>query len=349
MSRILMLYANDLSPSDLEKKAIAGTQTAFIELSRAFTKLGHEVVVLTRTSELVDYHSFKWMNLNESNIYEEFDLMIVNVSVGLFKQFKHVKAKKKILWIHNEAKYLFYWKRLKYLIRFRPMVVFSGEYHRSTMPFFIPTGGRKVIPFGLNTEIFCYDNNKHLIPSPRVYFTSNPLRSLRWLVDLWVSEIHPIVPHAELHIFSGWKTYGAWGEQVRSRMQAEIDYAHSKSGSNIVVREVLPKKDLFLEMQQGRAMFYRGDRSETFCLAVAEAQAMGLPAVVCDLGSMKERVVHEQTGFVAKDDNEFVDYALKVLTDDQLWNRLRTNALEHGKELTWSRSAKAFMELTYKK
>jgi glycosyltransferase involved in cell wall biosynthesis len=76
---------------------------------------------------------------------------------------------------------------------------------------------------------------------------------------------------------------------------------------------------------------------------------MGLPAVVCDLGSMKERVVHEQTGFVAKDDNEFVDYALKVLTDDQLWNRLRTNALEHGKELTWSRSAKAFMELTYKK
>jgi glycosyltransferase involved in cell wall biosynthesis len=217
------------------------------------------------------------------------------------------------------------------------------------MPFFIPTGGRKVIPFGLSTETFWKNNNKHLIPSPRVYFTSNPLRSLRWLVDLWASEIHPIIPQAELHIFSGWKTYGAWGEQVRSSMQAEIDYAHSKSGSNIVVREVLPKKDLFQEMQQGRARLYKGDRSETFCLAVAEAQAMGLPAVVCDLGSMKERVVHGQTGFVAKDDNEFVDYALKVLSDDLLWNRLHNNALEYGAELTWSRSAKAFMELTDKK
>jgi glycosyltransferase involved in cell wall biosynthesis len=347
--RVLMLYANGLFDSDLEEKSIAGTQTVFISLSRALQMEGCEVFVHTETPGMLNQVGRIWAHLDQVNGDLVYDLMIVNVSPHLLERFSHIQAHRKVLWIHNEAKYLFYWKRLKYLIRYRPMVVFSGEYHRSTMPFFIPTGGRKVIPFGLNTETFCYDNNKHLIPSPRVYFTSNPLRSLRWLVDLWVSEIHPIVPHAELHIFSGWKTYGAWGEQVRSRMQSEIDYAHSKSSCNIVVREVLPKKDLFLEMQQGRAMFYKGDRSETFCLAVAEAQAMGLPAVVCDLGSMKERVVHEQTGFVAKDDNEFVDYALKVLTDDLLWNRLHHNALKHGKELTWSRSAKAFMEFSNKK
>ena len=64
-----------------------------------------------------------------------------------------IKARKKILWIHNEAKYLLYWHRLKYLLRYRPIVVFSGKYHKSTLPFFIPTGGRKVIPFGIGDKV----------------------------------------------------------------------------------------------------------------------------------------------------------------------------------------------------
>jgi glycosyltransferase involved in cell wall biosynthesis len=132
-------------------------------------------------------------------------------------------------------------------------------------------------------------------------------------------------------------------------MKAELDYAAGFANARVIIRNVIPKKELFDEMKQGRAMLYRGDQAETFCLAIAEAQALGLPAVVCDFGSMKERIVHGKTGYVAQDDNEFVDYALNVLTDDELWNRLRNNALEHGKELTWSRSAKAFMELTNKK
>jgi glycosyltransferase involved in cell wall biosynthesis len=349
MAKILMLYANDLSPSDLEKKPIAGTQTAFIELSRAFVKLGHQVCVLTRTSELLHTESYKWLHLDEANTNGAFDLMIVNVSVGLFNQFKHVKAQRKVLWIHNEAKYLIYWSRLKYLIWFRPIIVFSGEYHASTLPFFIPSGGRFIIPLGLSDQVMSSERDSQLIPTPKVFFTSNPIRSLRWLVDLWVEHINPIMPEAELHIFSSWKTYGKWGESVKERMRQEIEYVSGFSNANVIIRDVLPKQDLFNEMLNGRAIFYKGDKAETFCLAVAEAQAMGLPAVVCDLGSMKERVIHEQTGFVAKDDNEFVDYALKVLKDDQLWRNLHQNAIQQGKELTWSRSVKAFIELTNKK
>lgn len=213
------------------------------------------------------------------------------------------------------------------------------------MPFCIPFIGKKIIPFGLQQDLIQSLQSFQAAPAPRVYFTSNPLRSLRWLIDLWEKQIFPKVPAAELHIFSGWQTYGKWGEQVKIRMQTEIDYARSKSYCNIVVREVLPKKELFRELQTGRAMLYKGDRAETFCLAVAEAQALGLPAVVCDLGSMKERVLNGKTGYVAKDDNEFVNCALKVLTDDELWLSMHQNAIVQGKQLTWSKSAKAFMAL----
>ena len=340
-----MLYANDLSPRDIERKAIAGTQTAFVELSNALSNLGHEVVILTRTIELIDTKYYKWLNLDESNTDDEFDLMIVNVSVGLFNQFRHVKAKKKVLWIHNEAKYLLYWSRLKYLILYRPIIVFSGNYHASTLPFFIPTGGRCIIPYGLSNQVLISQRNSLVIPSPKVFFTSNPLRSLRWLVDLWVEKIYPEIPEAELHVFSSWQTYGKWGESVKVRMKNEMEYASGFSNYNVIIRDVLPKTELFKEMMTGRAIFYRGDKAETFCLAIAEAQALGLPAVVTDLGSMKERVIHGITGYVAQSDKDFIRFAKEILTNDGLWKTMSLKSRVMGKSFTWQRAAEKFLQI----
>jgi glycosyltransferase involved in cell wall biosynthesis len=332
-----------LFDSDLEEKSIAGTQTAFIELSRAFEQLGAIVNVYTDTLWFLDGDLRTWNQLSQVDGTVSYDLMIVNVSPYLFEKFKQIKAKRKILWIHNEAKYLLYWHRLKFLLKYRPVVVFSGKYHKSTLPFFIPTGGRRVISYGISEEVLNMTPCNPMVRNKKVYFTSNPLRSLRWLVDLWVTEIHPRVPNAELHIFSGWKTYGAWGVSVKNRMQIEIEYASQFSDNNIIIRDVLPKNELFTEMKKGRAMFYRGDRAETFCLAVAEAQAMGLPAVVCDLGSMKESVEHGVTGFVANTEVDFVEYATRILTDDQLHGAMSSAAMVRYTEMNWLKVANQFL------
>jgi glycosyltransferase involved in cell wall biosynthesis len=234
---------------------------------------------------------------------------------------------------------------LKHLLKFLPVVVFSGEYHKSTLPFFIPTGGRKIIPYGLSSVVFEIEEIKCNPFDKKVYFTSNPLRSLRWLVDIWVKYIHPAEPSASLHIFSNWKTYGAWGSYVKNRMKVELDYAESFKEYNIILRDVLPKKELFQELKTGRAMFYRGDKAETFCLAVAEAQALGLPAIVCDLGSMKERVEDGVTGIVAKNDNVFIEAALNILRDDNLFNSMSNSSINKYKVINWKMAANKFLEL----
>ena len=340
-----MLYANDLFDSDLEEKSIAGTQTAFIELSRAFEQSGAVVNVYTET--LLALHGTRrtWNQLSEVDGTVSYDLMIVNVSPFLFESFNHITAKRKILWIHNEAKYLLYWNRLKYLITYRPVVVFSGKYHKSTLPFFIPTGGRKIISYGISESVLKMTPCNQVERNKKVYFTSNPLRSLRWLVDLWVTEIHPKCPEAELNVFAGWKTYGAWGNSVKNRMQIEVEYASQFSEQKIIIRDVIPKHELFQEMKNGRAMFYRGDRAETFCLAVAEAQALGLPAVVCDLGSMNERVEHGVTGFVANTDADFVKNAIRVLTDDQLFGPMSSAAKVRYDGMNWLKAANQFLNI----
>jgi glycosyltransferase involved in cell wall biosynthesis len=340
-----MLYANDLFDADLEVKSIAGTQTAFIELSRAFEKLGNTVNVYTDSLRVLATERRTWNQLSQVDMSIDYDLMIVNVSPYLFDNFKHIKTRKKILWIHNEAKYLLYWYRLKYLLKYLPIVVFSGKYHKSTLPFFIPTGGKKIIEYGLSESVLQSPTVEAQNRNLKVYFTSNPLRSLRWIVDLWVKKIHPQVPTAELHVFAGWKTYGAWGLSVKKMMQIEIDYAALFASSNVIIREVIPKTILFEEMRNGRAIFYRGDKAETFCLAVAEAQALGLPAVVCDLGSMKERVEHGVTGFILKSEDAFAESAIRVLKDEKLHAWMSNNAILASKNLTWLSAANKFLSV----
>jgi hypothetical protein len=158
MTKILMLYKNDLFYDDSDTKPLAGTQTAFIELSKAFLEIGCMVDVLTSTTNEHFENKLYWGNLNSHKIKSDYDLIIVNVSPHLFFDFRKIKAKKKVLWIHNEAKYLLFWNRLKYLIRFLPVIIFSGNYHSSTLPFFIPCGGRKIISLGLSKSLFEVEN-----------------------------------------------------------------------------------------------------------------------------------------------------------------------------------------------
>src|SRR5205085_11124459 len=81
-------------------------------------------------------------------------------------------------------------------------------------------------------------------------------------------------------------------------------------------------RDALAEVLAGaRVMLYRGDPGETFCLALAEAQAMGVPAVVQPLGSVVERVVDGETGRIAASDDEFVAAAVAGLRNDDLWRR----------------------------
>ncbi|AMQ57492.1 hypothetical protein [Algoriphagus sanaruensis] len=107
-------------------------------------------------------------------------------------------------------------------------------------------------------------NKKELnVPGHRAIFTSNPLRSLDWLVDRWI-DIRKEVPNAELHVFSGPTPYGNWGKSVSDRMQMAIQYAKDYSDFGIFLHDPVSKAELISEIQKSRVMLYRGDVAEIF-------------------------------------------------------------------------------------
>jgi len=182
-------------------------------------------------------------------------------------------------------------------------------------------------------------------PPPRAVFTSNPLRGLDWLLDLWAGRIRPAVPQAELHIFAGPTVYRGVAAESAERMQTVLARAEDMQAHGVRRHTPVGRQALALMLAGARVMLYRGDPGETFCLALAEAQAMGVPAVVQPRGSVVERVIDRVTGHITADEDSFANAAIALLRDDDLWRRFHAEALARQRGQSWDEIAAQFEAL----
>jgi glycosyltransferase involved in cell wall biosynthesis len=67
--------------------------------------------------------------------------------------------------------------------------------------------------------------------------------------------------------------------------------------------------------------------------------------VVQNLGSVTERVIDGETGFIVKDDGAFAHAAARLLKDDDLWLTQHQSALAKQRRWGWPEAADAFERL----
>jgi glycosyltransferase involved in cell wall biosynthesis len=319
---------------------LGGAETAFVALAEALAARGHYVEARSNCRAPLCHNGVAWAPL-AGGVPEGCDLYIGNRGhrvIGLVPG-----AGRRLFWLHNPAGYLKKPRFLAPLIRHRPLLIVTGPYHASTVPAWLPCE-RQVIPYGV---LDCFRHaERHDPPPPRAVFTSNPLRGLDWLLDLWTARIYPAVPQGELHIFAGVAVYGdgVRDEQARD-MERILARADALAAKGVRRHSPVGREMLALVLAGARVMLYRGDPGETFCLALAEAQAMGVPAVVQPLGCVAERVIDGVTGHVDADDNEFAGAAIALLEDDAVWRRFHTECLAHLRGLSWDEVAAQFEAL----
>jgi glycosyltransferase involved in cell wall biosynthesis len=323
-----------------ETAPLGGAETAFVALAEALARRGHRVEVRNRCRTELIHKGVRWAPLS-AGVPAACDLYIGNRGhrvIGLVR-----RAGKRLFWLHNPARYLTKPRNLWRLACYRPLLIATGAYHAATIPGWLPCGGCKIIPYGV------LDRFRGAMPRepppPRAIFTSNPLRGLDWLLDLWVERIAPAVPAAELHIYAGAAVYGAAAAGKSEQMAAVLARADALADAGVRRFAPVGREALAAALSGARAMLYRGDPGETFCLALAEAQAMGVPAIVTPLGAVGERVVDGVSGTVARDDRAFAAAAIEVLRDDGLWRRRHLAALKHQGGLSWDAVAARFEAL----
>ncbi len=322
----------------LDERPLGGAETSFVEMANALAARGHQVLVCNRCEAEKVHRGVTWRPISHG-VPESADLYIPNRGDKLLRLCRD--ARRVIFWIHNPAGYLLKWRYQWKLAWRRPVIVFSGASHASTYPGWAFAGGREVVPYGL-TDLFCHAGERVAAPPPRVVFTSNPMRSLDWLLDLWARRIRPAVPAAELHVFAGTATYGAAGTAKAAAMGPVLERAAAMADRGVILRGPVPKTRLVEELAQARALLYRGDIGETFCSAVAEAQAMGVPVVLADIACMSERVIEGETGYCVGGDDAFAAAGIRILTDDDLWRRFHRASLERQRSWRWDQAAAEF-------
>ncbi|MGO1117461.1 glycosyltransferase family 4 protein [Rhodovibrionaceae bacterium A322] len=333
---VLADHGIEFDGTTLEQRPLGGAESSFIMLAEKFAERGHRVRAYSCCRQPVTHKGVQWLPLHRG-LPEAADLYIANRSDLILRAVP--KARRCVFWIHNPAGYLKKWRYLWKLAVRRPQIAVLGPDHASTVPSWVPSAGVLEIPYGVNADFAAAAVERDQAPKPRALFVSNPLRSLDWLLTLWESRIHPVMPDAELHVFSGKATYGAVGDSKAAAMKRVLDQAEALAGKGVVLRDPIPKAELLTEYQSSRALLYRGDIGETYCLAVGEAQTLGLPAVVQAIGSTAERVVDGVTGFVAADEVEFASQALRLLQDDALWLSQHKEALARQRSWTWDKVA----------
>ena len=62
------------------------------------------------------------------------------------------------------------------------------------------------------------------------------------------------------------------------------------------------------------------------------------------IGCLSERVEHEKTGFVAKNENEFKDYIIQLFNNNETWNYFRNNLLNLRGKNNWRNVANTFIK-----
>ena len=320
---------------------LGGAETAFLSAAEALAARGHRLEVRNRCATAVIHNGVAWAPL-ATGVSESCDLYIANRSDHLIGFAP--KARRRAFWIHNPGRYLNKWRYVSALWRYRPVVVTTGRFHESTVPRWMPSGGRVSIPYAI-PEAFRQATPLAAAPPPRAIFTSNPLRGLDWLLGQWEQRINPAVPQAELHLYCGPSVYGPVGEAKAAPMRAVLARAENLARKGVRLFAPVPRDTLIAALRQSRVMLYRGDENETFCMAVAEAQALGVPAVVQPLGSLPERVQNGITGFVAEDEQSFARYAIALLSGDVLWRQQHEASLRLQKGLSADEVAQRFEAL----
>jgi len=322
-----------------EAGPLGGAETAFVALAEALAARGHRVEARSNCRAPLCHNGVAWAPL-ASGVPDACDLYIGNRGhrvIGLVPE-----AKRRLFWLHNPAGYLKKPRFLGPLLRHRPTLIVTGEYHASTVPGWLPCE-RQMIPYGI------LDSFRHAElrepPPPRAVFTSNPLRGLDWLLDLWAERIRPAVPQAELHIFAGPTVYRGVAAESEKRMETVLARAEDMHAHGVRRHAPVGREMLALVLAGARVMLYRGDPGETFCLSLAEAQAMGVPAVVQPLGSVVERVIDGVTGHIAGDDDSFAAAAIALLRGDDVWRRYHAEALARQHGQSWYEVAAQFEAL----
>ena len=312
----------EYSYDDLYSEKLRGAETILINLSKNLSDLGHQVFVINNCPKQIHMNkSNNWFNISKTNEINLpiFDVSISNADTNLLNL---VQSKKKFIIsysLQSIEKFLRKNQLFSYL-KNKPKVLLLGNYHKIKRSRLLSLFGSEIIDLAID-DVFIKTT---LLPSKKIdsnlaIFSSRPERNSQLLLNIWRDKIYPNFKSGKLLITANNESF---------------------QDSNIIARKLGNQNNLINDLLRSRMFLVPGHKAELFCLAAEEARELCLPIVTLGIGSLKERVLHGETGFIAKNEKDFANYVLELFKNDDLWTKLRNNLKSKRGQSNWTNATK---------
>ena len=316
---------SDFTGLDINTTKVRGTESSLILLAESLVKKNIYVKVLTKIDEDVLCNGVIYSNKN-AHQETKYDLCVAISNANLFNK---ISAKKKVVW-SNSLQPLEKFLREKQLwpfLKHKPEVVTMCNYQFYKRSYFTSMYGKHMISLSVDPRFYNEKVDLEKIPNPYALNNVRSHRNLDWLIDIWTKSFNNKDGKAKLFINPNL-----------------IEYSDEMKESNIYERKFGSRDDLINELRNTRVFAYTGHKSDIWVLTVEEAVQMCVPIVTYGIGSVEDRVIHNETGFIAKNDEEFAKYLEMLLFDDEFYNKIRHKMFKRRGFKNWDFIADIWIE-----
>lgn len=293
----------------LDNHIISGAEKILINISNELAKHKNLVVkVFNNTLEDKNINNVYWHNLKNINKHESPDFLIAMSDANLLSL---IKCKNKYLWSHSVQTFEKFIRKNQLLpfIKNKPIMILEGSYHFENRSFFTSFFGKKILPVAVDYDFIKSKVDENFLPQKNAIFTTRSDRNLKFLLDCWI-KIFDKSNDSKLYI------------------NPPYELNEQEIKNNVKLRTKGNKLDLINDLMNSKVMLNPGHKGEVFCLAAEEARELCLPIVTMGYGALKERVEHGVTGYIAKNINEFIEYSVKLLNNDDLYFKIKKNLIK---------------------
>jgi glycosyltransferase involved in cell wall biosynthesis len=309
----------------LETGAIGGAETAFIQMTRAMARKGHEVLAINNCSKQEVHYGVSYYPFRKSLpllAHKSFDIMVVSRFFGFFSL--PIKSRLKVLWNHDTLDNP---QALRTIHDEIDICLVLSAFHRNNYLTRLPQLEERTVVTRNGLDLDLLDKaakGAEKIPG-KIIYASRPERGLKVLLEEIWPRLSKIRPDLKLHL-CGYQISQALMDQSLSGLYDYLALLVSKD-PRIINLGPLSKNDYYRHLAESEMMVYPSTFPEVSCLAVLEAQALGTAVLTSDSFALSESVVipdFKISGRPASKEylEKYVDRALLLLDDHELRDNL---------------------------
>jgi len=199
----------------------------------------------------------------------------------------------------------------------------------------------KQISPGIDREIFTYDSNLEreniLLSVGRIQEQKKQMEVLKFLDNF-------------RKIDTNFLCYFVGGPSGKSGDDYLIELKNAVKelnlDSNVKFLGNLTQTEIKILMNKSKLLIHTS-QFETFGLVAIEGNAMGVPVLTTNRGSLMEIIEHKNNGYISENliDGKVNDFVKNLLTDDKKFNKISKYCLEKSKKYDWGSTSKELVNI----